>query len=188
MARIIRKGDGANVPLDFGVPPGYTIYLSGGMEYSSDYGMGWRDKIVQELSETGFKFYNPCEEEKPILKHHGVKDPTELFKMKTWKDLPKAVSVVKDFLIKDRNVIYQCNALIVYYDKSTQLGGGTAMEQAWANEGVNEQRPIFFVMGIGFELKNVSLSMLAMSDYIFEDLKDCIIYLKRARELYDHVT
>jgi len=152
------------------------IYLSGGMEYAKDYGLGWRDRIVLEL-DPWYKFFNPPAEERGVLEAFGI-NANELKALKKWSTLPRAAAIVSSLLDADKKVIDTRNdSLAIYWDESIFGGGGSAMEVGWANaRGI----PVFLIIGKDIPLEKVSLSVISKATHVFTTLEGFIYHMKWA--------
>jgi hypothetical protein len=156
-----------------------SIYLSGGMEYSEDYGIGWRDRLIKELEPAGYSFFNPPSEERGILSKYEV-TPSFVSDLKQWRTLARAASIVSELLDADyQEIVKNSEALILYYDASILGGGGSAMEVGWAWE---QGLPVFLVIGKGVSLKNVSLSLISKATHVFTSLEGLVYHLKWAKK------
>jgi len=123
------------------------VYLAGSMEYSSDLGAGWRDKVTEKLSRFGVDVLNPCLFETDQLK--GLR-PNQLpekvthkitkgvFRPTHWHQLKNAVEphLRSRFLRYMRRIIQydvkilkqQADYVIVYWDEATGKGAGSHAE------------------------------------------------------------
>lgn len=119
-----------------------VIYLSGGMQFSSDLGASWRRDCSMWLRDNSFIPLDITELDVAYAAEHG--------------DLYRALETADDLTIRKSNIrrhyihadlrliLDHSDALIIYYDESVRKGAGTISECqiAYSNE-----LPIFLVNG-----------------------------------------
>lgn len=123
-----------------------TVYLAGSMQFSPDFGEGWRKEITPFLESLGLEVLDPCKLEPEKLKNfrpnrlpkqvynlHGEKVP-----IKYWHDLAETndPKLYKRFLRMMRAVIHfdldiveqETDFIICLWDETTGKGAGTHSE------------------------------------------------------------
>lgn len=104
------------------------IYLAGGQQYSKDLGVGWRKEITEKVCEMGWDVFDPSLEENPIREQFGD----------NWKDKCKSpefrFKLGGELIDYDYGILKKCQAMLVYWDESAVLGGGTKSEITWARQ------------------------------------------------------
>src|SRR5262249_43400253 len=103
--------------------PKVLVYLSGSIEFSPDFGKGWRAEVTPLLKSLGHDVYDPAEDEKKNLTDIEVRE------FRSWKkdDLPRFRHTVRKIIAYDLDLIeHQCDAIVCYWD---QYGGGRARRQ-----------------------------------------------------------
>ncbi len=149
-----------------------NFYLSGGMEFKTNYGKNWRDWITSELK----------------TRHHDTIDPTKLEKVGERDDAPTqhALGIMKQegkldeirdtvrrvLFRKDMFGIQQSDAMILFYDESVQRGAGTLAE-AW--ESFREGRPIYLVTE--FSLADIPTWLIGETTAIFPNFDELLEYI-----------
>jgi len=105
------------------------IYLAGGQQYSSDLGVGWRRKITESLCTLGFDVFDPSLHENPIKVQYG-----DDWKEKCDRNMQFRFQLGGELIDYDYNILKKCYAMLVYWDKSASLGGGTKSEITWSRQ------------------------------------------------------
>jgi hypothetical protein len=104
------------------------IYLAGGQQYSKDLGVGWRKYITEKVCEVGWDVFDPSLEENPIREKHGD----------NWKEKCNnhdfRFRLGGELIDYDYNILKKCQAMLVYWDKSAVIGGGTKSEITWSRQ------------------------------------------------------
>ena len=149
------------------------FYLSGGMEYKKNLGMGWREWLTQELEKLHHDAINPvkleiCEEEKD-----GLPVQAQLTEMKLEGKLDEVRRLVRKVLFrKDMFAIQLADALIVLYDESVQKGAGTISE-CW--EAFREGVPVYLVTE--YAVTDVPTWLIGETTKIFSDFEGLLEYV-----------
>ncbi|KKN64857.1 hypothetical protein LCGC14_0487770 [marine sediment metagenome] len=154
---------------------GFSMYLSGGMEFKKKLGSGWRDWITKRLAEQNISCLDPVklEPEAPgnvplqTLLSDLKKTPTE-GNMKIIRDTAR-----NSFFRKDVHAIQLSDAIIVLYDRSAQLGAGT-LSEAW--EAFREGRPVYLMSD--FPLESIPVWLVGETSEIFYSFEDLLEYTK----------
>jgi nucleoside 2-deoxyribosyltransferase len=137
------------------------FYLAGSIEYSPDFGKGWRAEITPLLKSLGHEVYDPAEDEKKNL------TDTEMREFRSWKssDLPRFQRTVRKIIAYDLDFIeQQCDAIVCYWDSYAGRGAGTQGELTFAHRlGI----PIYMVCGM--PLEEISGWLLACATEVFAD-------------------
>jgi hypothetical protein len=104
-----------------------NVYLSGGMEYASDEGRGWREEMEQWLQrELGWTSFNPNRESERFLQLHA---PGTGFRDLKSRDPKRFRELVHRIVELDcRAVAEESDLVICYWDESAQRGAGTKGE------------------------------------------------------------
>ena len=110
--------------------PKVLIYLSGSIEYSPDFGKGWRAEVTPLLKSLGYEVYDPAQDEQKNLTEVEVRE------FRSWKksDLPRFRRTVRKIITYDLDLIEQrCDALVCYWDQYAGRGAGTQGELTFAH-------------------------------------------------------
>jgi len=104
-----------------------NVYLSGGMEYATDEGRGWREEMEQWLQrELHWTSFNPNRESERFLQAQA---PGTDFRDLKSCDPGRFRSLVRRIVELDcRAVAEQSDLVICYWDESAQRGAGTKGE------------------------------------------------------------
>ncbi|GAH00041.1 unnamed protein product, partial [marine sediment metagenome] len=123
------------------------FYLSGGMEYKDDLGMGWREKVTLELENRRHEGVDPVKLE--AREDGGALIQNTLTDLKLEHKLDEVRKIVREELFrKDMFAIQFSDAVVVLYDESVQRGAGT-LSEAW--EAFREGKPIYLVTDFDME-------------------------------------
>ena len=147
------------------------FYLSGSIEYSPDYGKGWRRELTPLLTSLGHTVYDPALDEKKNLTGEELKN------FRRWKteDLSHFQATIRKIIDYDLNIIEQkCDAVIVLWDEYATRGAGTHAEVTAAyRHGI----PVYLVAGM--PLPQVSGWIMGCSSRIFDDFAQLQEFLSR---------
>lgn len=150
------------------------FYLSGGMEYKKNLGMGWREWITLELEKLRHDAINPVKLE--IIEERDICDvpiQQHLTQLKREGKFDEIRRLVRKVLFrKDMFAIQMSDAIIVYYDESVQKGAGT-LSEAW--ESFREGRPVYLVTN--FDLVNLPTWLIGETTQIFSDFDELLEYV-----------
>lgn len=147
------------------------FYLSGGMEYKKNLGMGWRDWITKELEERRHEAVDPVKLEVPD--EDGKPLQHKLTKLKLAGELDEVRSIVRRSLFREDILgIQLSDGIIVYYDESVQKGAGT-LSESW--EAFREGRPVYLVTD--FPLANIPTWLIGETTEIFPDFEELLVYI-----------
>jgi hypothetical protein len=154
---------------------GFSMYLSGGMEFKKSLGGPWREWITEKLKEQNIATLDPVklepEQDAPIPVQ------TRLSILKETK-APNYLNEIRDtvrscFFRKDMYAIQLADAIIVLYDKAAQLGAGT-LSEAW--EAFREGRPVYLVTE--FPIEQVPTWLVGETTEIFRSFEELLDYTK----------
>jgi nucleoside 2-deoxyribosyltransferase len=143
-------------------PKTMLFYLAGSIEYSPDFGKGWRAQVTPLLRAHGHEVYDPAEDERKNLTE------TEVREFRSWKtrDLTRFQNTVRKIIAYDLDLIEQrCDAVLCYWDEHAARGAGTQGELTFAHR---LGRPVYLVCGVPME--NVSGWLLGCATEVFHDL------------------
>ena len=138
------------------------FYLAGSIEYSPDFGKGWRAQVTPLLRAHGHQVYDPAEDERKNLTE------TEAREFRSWKtrDLARFQNTVRKIIAYDLDLIEQrCDAVLCYWDEYAARGAGTQGELTFAHR---LGRPVYLVCGVPME--SVSGWLLGCATEVFHDL------------------
>lgn len=99
------------------------VYLSGGMEFSGDFGVGWRKDITPHLNSLGYLVHNPVIEQ-PKFSGYNTKAVKELRK----NDFDKFLQVTKTIVDNDLASLKDSSLVVCVLDESVLKGAGTIGE------------------------------------------------------------
>ena len=155
-------------------------FLCGAMEYASDGGRAWRERMRLWLQETlNHRVYDPTIEAKRIF------STEELAGLADWKttDVERFRRVMRVAIMRDLDVMAnQADYVVCLWDEAAMRGGGTHAELTAANrKGI----PVYMVTEIPAE--QISGWILACVDRLFvnfEELKSFLAttYGREARQ------
>ena len=147
------------------------FYLSGGMEYKKNFGMGWREWLTKELEVRRHEAVDPVQLESPD--EHGNPIQDQLTQWKLSGELEKVRQVVRTNLFhKDMYGIQLAECLVLLYDESVQRGAGS-LSEAW--EAWREARPIYLVTD--FSLEKIPTWLIGETTAIFKDFDEFLEYV-----------
>ena len=140
-------------------------YLCGPIEFASDGGKLWRQKLKPFLrQELGHRVYDPAEDERKNLTETEVRD------FRSWKksDLPRFQQTIRKIIAYDLDLIEQhCDAVVCYWDQNAGRGAGTQGELTFAHRlGI----PVYLICGIPVE--EISGWLLGCAREVFAGLED----------------
>lgn len=159
-----------------------NFYLSGGMQFADDIGLGWREKCSVKLKELEYFPIDVAQLDRAYAKEHG-----ELWRDLDARNLLEFKANIRRHIIRTdlKLILDDCDALIVYWDESTGKGAGTHAEcQAAYDHGL----PIFIVNGVSDDLddelwfKQVPAWIIALSTSVFANFEDLYVYLAELPE------
>jgi len=140
------------------------FYLAGSIEYSPDFGKGWRADVTRLLKDLGHEVYDPAEDEKKNLSEIEVRE------FRSWKktDLPRFQQTVRKIIAYDLDLIEQrCDAIVCYWDQYAGRGAGTQGELTFAHRlGI----PVHLICGVPVE--EISGWLLACASEVFRDFDE----------------
>ena len=147
------------------------FYLSGGMEFKKNLGIGWREWITGELASLSHGVVNPIKLESTCDTREPLQE--RLTKLKLENKLEELRNLARHSLFrKDIYGIQISDAIVVYYDEAVQKGAGTISE-AW--ESFREGRPVYLVTD--FSLKNLPTWLIAETTEVFKDFESFLFYV-----------
>lgn len=155
-----------------------NMYLSGGMEYATGNGAGWRQHLSQELMKHRYFPLDIAALDEEYAKFHG-KLYGEFGDTEEELLLRKA-NIRKHFVFTDLQLIKNdTDALIVYYDESARRGAGTISECQYA---YLLDLPIFIVSAWEDWKKEMPGWLHALSTKVFTQFDQLVEYLAELPE------
>ena len=150
--------------------PNGSIYLSGGMQFKSDLGAGWRQECSSKLKSMGYFPLDIAALDIAYTAKHG-----HLYRSLSNDNLLQRKSNIRKHFIKtDINLIRNdSDAVIILYDESVRLGAGTTSE---VHDSFMNDIPVFLVNDFQ-ELDAVPGWMQAETTRIFAAWDDLYAYL-----------
>ena len=149
------------------------IYLSGSIEYSPDFGKGWRAQVTPLLQSLGYEVYDPAQDEQKNL------TDVEMREFRSWKksDLPRFQSTVRKIIAYDLDLIERCDALVCYWDQYAGRGAGTQGELTFAHRlGI----PVYLICTIPVE--EMSGWLLGCATGVFRGFEEFQEFMSNERE------
>ena len=150
------------------------IYLSGSIEYSPDFGKGWRAQVTPLLKSLGYEVYDPAQDEQKNLTDVEVRE------FRSWKksDLPRFQRTVRKIIAYDLDLIEQrCDALVCYWDQHAGRGAGTQGELTFAHRlGI----PVYLISAIPVE--EMSGWLLGCATEVFRTLEEFQEFMSKEQE------
>ena len=123
-----------------------NIYLSGGMQYASDLGAGWREGVAEHLYDMEYLPLDICELDRTYADKHGemLYDSANISRaVDIHKELQAKSNIRKHFVKADLDLIERdSDAVIVLYDESARRGAGTISE---CQHAYNRDIPVFLI-------------------------------------------
>lgn len=123
-----------------------NVYLSGGMQFATDMGAGWRAKCSERLREMEYFPLDICELDRSYADIHGelLYDAANISRaVNVATELQAKSNIRKHFVKADLDLIeYDSDAVIIYYDESARRGAGTISE---CQHAYNRDIPIFLI-------------------------------------------
>jgi GxxExxY protein len=101
------------------------IYLSGSIEFSGDFGRGWRAEITPFLLGLGYRVYDPAADEQKNLRDE------EVAHFREWKtaDPERFAETIRKIIHWDLDIVeQQAGAVICFWDEHAGKGAGTQAE------------------------------------------------------------
>jgi hypothetical protein len=101
------------------------IYLSGSIEFSGDFGRGWRADLTPFLPGLGYRVYHPAADEQKNLTDE------EVAHFREWKssDPDRFAEAIRKIIHWDLDIVeQQSEALICFWDEHAGKGAGTQAE------------------------------------------------------------
>lgn len=147
-------------------------YLSGGIEFASDKGKGWRRELRPFLEERlGHRVYDPAEDEKKNLTDE------EVAHFRSWKtsDLPRFQRTVRKIIHFDLDLIErEADYVICYWDREAGRGAGT---QAELTVAYRKDIPVYLVSELPPE--EISGWILGCAQRVFPSFGELKKHLRR---------
>ncbi len=144
-------------------------YLSGSIEYSSDFGVSWRAELTPYLQSLGHEVYDPAADVRKNLSDEEVRD------FRQWKttDLARFQATVRKIIAWDLDWIERrTDYVICFFDPAAQRGAGTQGELTFAHRaGI----PVYLVLGMPQE--QVSGWILGCATQVFSDFQQLRAFL-----------
>ncbi len=159
---------------------GAVVYLSGPMEYASDYGVNWRQEIIKSFKDNDLNIICLDPTNKPVELHGtNLKEDVETTKrLKNegkWEELTK---FVKEFRRKDLRYTDLSDFIIAVIDPNIHLCG-TYNE---IFEAERQKKPRFAIIKGG--LKAMPSWLFAVFNYkcVFSSVDECVQHLKKIND------
>jgi len=150
------------------------FYLAGSIEYSPDFGKGWRAEVKPLLKTLGHDVYDPAEDEQKNL------SDTEVREFRSWKksDLPRFQRTVRKIIAYDLDLIERrCDAIVCYWDRHAGRGAGTQGELTFAHRlGI----PVYLICGVPVE--EISGWLLGCASEVFTDFEQFRVFVSKELE------
>lgn len=147
------------------------FYLSGGIEFKKNFGMGWREWLTKELEKFDHKPIDPIKLEPPDENGNPIQQKLTKFKLEG--NLTEVRKLIRKHLFpKDMYGIQLADAMIVFYDGSVQQGAG-ALAEAW--EAFREGKPLYIITE--FPLEKVPTWLIGESTELFHNFEDFLAYV-----------
>jgi nucleoside 2-deoxyribosyltransferase len=149
-------------------------YLAGNIENSNAPGQ-WRDRVKQELAESGIIFFDPLK--KPFM--DSVNEDKEhidrLVKMRAEAKYGELSKIMRKIRVEDLSLVDRSDFLIASISAKT-ASWGTAEEVFWANR---MKKPIFLVVQEGRKACPFWIFGTLPEDEIYDSIDDVISHLKK---------
>lgn len=148
-----------------------NLYLSGGMQFASGKGSGWRSDITPALKEAGYFPLDIVELDREYAKEYG-----ELYGVNVHETHCQLKSNIREHFVRtDLDLIeYNSDGIVVLYDESVRRGAGTVAE---CQHAYNLNLPIFLVSTFKDWENEVPLWLQALTTKIFTDFDSLLDYL-----------
>jgi len=145
-------------------------YLAGAIEYSPDFGRGWRREITPFLrDELGHAVYDPAEDERKSLTEEEQKC------LRSWKqtDFERFQTAVRKIIAWDLEIVGRSDYIVCYLDEYAMKGGGTSAELTLAHR---RNVPVYVVTPLA--ISHISGWILGCCTRIFGTFDELRSYLK----------
>jgi nucleoside 2-deoxyribosyltransferase len=108
-----------------------VAYLAGPMEFAEDYGMGWRERLRNELKEFGIRCILPNEEEaKFISSQHELNDIKE-------SDPQRYINIMRQFIKQDLQFVEGVDMIITCWEGERMSGTIGEATHAYCSDQVS---------------------------------------------------
>lgn len=151
-----------------------VCYLIGGIEFMSDDGIGWRQKLIDMSWDNGVrvKFIDPCNKPVKIAGEIGP-EKKKLQRLKEegqWAEVKKIIHKIRRY---DLRFVDYSDFLIVYIDPSVPTCG--TWDEVFSAE--DQKKPILVICKGGAVKAPVWLLDVVRTEEIFENLEDLVNHL-----------
>ncbi len=149
------------------------IYLSGSIEFSGDFGKGWRAEITPVLEGLGYSVYDPAADEQKNLTGE------EVAHFREWKtsDPERFAEAVRKIIHWDLDIVeQQAGAVVCYWDELAGKGAGT---QAEVTAAFRHGKPVYLVTTLPRE--RISGWILGCATRVFGGFEELREFLEHGR-------
>ncbi len=152
-------------------------YLSGGMEYARNEGADWRRQMKTWIEESlGHAVFNPNDESKKYL---AKKFPNGDFRKLKFEDMESFRKLVRGIVDLDsREIAYNSDYVVCYWDESAMKGAGTKGELTIAKFF---RKPVYMVTAMSHE--DIPGWILGCTTKIFKSFEELKKFLLRQHKV-----
>lgn len=153
---------------------GVRAYLSGAIEYSNDDGIGWRQKIINQIKERNIplSFIDPCNKGISVQSEIG-EDRKLMRELKSQKKFDELRKIMKAIRRWDLRAVDYANMLIVHVDPKVPTWG-TPDECVVAER---QCKPILAIIVGGVERAPDWLFAIVKPHEMFNNIEECVEYI-----------
>lgn len=148
-------------------------YLAGAMDRVTDNGIGWRQRIKEELDDLSIKWFDPTCKPSTL----GVEDENTrnlIYSAKAQGDFARVAEILKPIRRVDLRMIDLSDFLIIFLDRDNN-GFGTIEELTLANR---EKKPVLVCQEDGKHLAPNWLFGMIPHQHIFGSWEDLVAYVR----------
>lgn len=153
-------------------------YLSGGMQFAENLGAGWRASLTKTLRSLGYHAIDPTLIETSYQAKYNVVSPGTATTSGEMQREDK-VRIGFDFIHADYTLIQMADFVVLFYDRSVQLGAGTITEAGWSYD---QSIPLFIVLDEGMSYDTMPAWLAAEAARVFVSFDQLAEYLARVPE------
>ena len=156
-----------------------SLYLAGGIQYSEDFGRGWRVGITPLLVSKGYNVHNPIDH----WSQEKGKSPEHVAELRK-RNFKKFLDLMSEIIEEDINILGQCCGVVVKLDEPAIRGAGTIGELTYCKlVGI----PVFTWIDIIGGIGRVPSWLLACSSEITYSLDELLEAVPDFAELDSYV-
>lgn len=156
-------------------PKNGVVYLSGGIQYSADGGIGWRETTASFLNSIGYHAIDISALGKKYVSEHG--NINDVYGSDAFSnELLRKAYIREHFVRTDVKLLIQfTDVVVMYYDESVRRGAGTISECMLAYE---HNIPLYIISGFPNWKKEIPGWLYGISTKIFSSFDEFNSYFR----------